>query len=195
LKNVPDSALLLLVEIFNACFRIGYFPKAWKIGKVIPIAKPGKDHSIPSSFRPITLLPTVGKTFKTILLARLLEFEDENPSLKSQQFGFRANHSTTQQIVRITETISLRFNGNKSTTMTLLDIEKAFDAVWHDALVYKMKSLSFPMHFIELVSSFLENRVSFVSVNKESSERFAIPADVPQGSPLSPFLPNIFIND
>lgn len=195
LKNLPDSALLLLVEIFNACLRIGYFPSAWKVGKVIPIAKPGKDPSLPSSYRPITLLPVIGKIFEKILLARLLEFENENPSLKSQQFGFRAHHSTTQQIMRITETISLRFNENKSTALTLLDIEKAFDAVWHDALLHKIKSLNFPMHLIKIVSSFLEDRVSFVSVNKGISARFPIPAGVPQGSPLSPFLFNLYIND
>ena len=195
LKNIPEIALLSLVDIFNACLKIGYFPDEWKIGKIIPIPKPGKDHSLAGSFRPITLLPVIGKVFEKVILSRLLEFELEKPVLINQQFGFRAKHSTTQQVLRIAETVSLRFNENKSTAMTLLDIEKAFDSVWHNALVHKLKSYGFPMHLIKIVVSFLRNRVSFVVINKGKSFRFVIPAGVPQGSPLSPYLFNIFIND
>jgi Reverse transcriptase (RNA-dependent DNA polymerase) len=155
LKNIPDSAVTFLSNIFNACLQLGYFPLEWKIGKIIPIAKPGKDHSLPSSYRPITLLPGTGKVFEKIVLTRLLDHENEQPILKNQQFGFRARHSTTLQVLRITETISLRFNENKSTAMTLLDIEKAFDSVWHDALLHKIKNYGLPIHLIKIIASFL----------------------------------------
>jgi hypothetical protein len=49
LKSLPDKVLSFLVEIFNACFRLGYFPTDWKVGKIIPIAKPGKDHKLAGS--------------------------------------------------------------------------------------------------------------------------------------------------
>ena len=194
-KNLPTIAISFLVLIFNACLQLSYFPTAWKIGKNFPIAKPGKDKSLTSSYRPITLLPIIGKLFEKTILARMLDHEDEKQILKSQQFGFRTKHSTTQQVLRITETVSLRFNYDKSTAMTLLDIEKAFDAVWHDALRHKLLLLNFPMFIIKIVSSFLENRASFVSVNKLNSSKFTVPAGVPQGSPLSPYLFNLFIND
>ena len=52
-----------------------------------------------------------------------------------------------------------------------------------------------PTYLVKMVSSFLDNRQSFVSLNNFNSTRISIPAGVPQGSPLSPFLFNIFIND
>jgi hypothetical protein len=194
IKNFPTDALQLLVDIFNACLRSGLFPSAWKIGKIFPIAKPGKDSSSSDSYRPITLLPIIGKIFEKIILSRILEFAEENHILRDQQFGFRAKHSTTQQIMRIVETVSLRFNEDKSTAMTLLDIEKAFDSVWHEALLHKIHSYGFPMYLVKIVMSFLANRRSYVSFGKASSNSFPICAGTPQGSPLSPPLYNLFMN-
>jgi Reverse transcriptase (RNA-dependent DNA polymerase) len=195
LQNLPACGIEFLTEIYNACLKTFYFPVCWKIGKVVAIPKPGKDHSLPGSYRPITFLPTIGKMLEKMILNRMLAFETENQVLLNQQFGFRAKHSTTQQILRITESIALRFNENKSTAMTLLDIEKAFDSVWHKALVHKLKLNNFPMYLVKMIVSFLESRESYVAINRKNSDRYAIPAGVPQGSPLSPFLFNIFIND
>jgi hypothetical protein len=195
LKNLPFIAFELLTSSYNCCLRLSYFPTDWKIGKVVPIPKPGKDLSLPSSYRPITLLPTVGKMFEKLILERMLEFEKEARVLINQQFGFRSKHSTTQQVLRITEKVSQRFNEDKSTAMVLLDIEKAFDSVWHDALLHKLHEYNFPMYLIKMIASFLENRVSFVTVDGTESERYDVPAGVPQGSPSAPFLFVVFNND
>lgn len=195
IKNLPSEGISLLTIIFNACLELGYFPVTWKVGKVIAIPKPGKDQSSPNSYRPITLLPIFGKLFENLILTKLRDFESEKQILINQQYGFRSQHSTTQQIVRLTQTISLRFNENKSSALTLLDLEKAFDSVWHEALLHKLKAHEFPPFLLKIVSSFLTNRVSHVVVKGIKSKTFGIPAGVPQGSPLSPFLFNIFIND
>jgi hypothetical protein len=72
LKHLPMRAVLLLVQIFNAVLRNHHFPPAWKHARVISILKPGKDPAQPSSYRPISLLDTVGKLFEKILLTRIL---------------------------------------------------------------------------------------------------------------------------
>lgn len=83
----------------------------------------------------------------------------------------------------------------KSTGIILLDIEKAFDSVWHDGLIHKLVKFGFPIYIVKLVKSFLEDRMFSVSINGTLSAPKNIPAGAPQGSVLSPTLYNIFIAD
>lgn len=194
-KNSPPNLIDNLVNVFNSCLRLSYFPNTWKIGKVVAIPKPNKNIALPGSYRPITLLPTFGKLFEKIILSRLKDFESENEILMKQQFGFRSHHSTTHQIYRLVEIITSRFNENISTAMTLLDIEKAFDRVWHEGLLHKLMSSGLPTYLTKIIQSFLIDRFSYVMVNGQDSLPYKVPAGVPQGSPLSPYLFNFYIND
>jgi hypothetical protein len=82
-----------------------------------------------------------------------------------------------------------------STAAVFLDIEKAFDTIWHPGLLYKLSELEFPTNLIKLISSFLSQRKFRVSVEDEMSTAREIQAWVSQGSVLSPTLYNIYIND
>ena len=47
---------------------------------------------------------------------------------------------------RVFNYISTNFNLNKSTALVLLDIEKAFDTVWHEGLIHKIANHNFPIY-------------------------------------------------
>jgi hypothetical protein len=64
LKHLPQRAVSLLVQIFNAILLTHYFPTMWKHARVISILKPEKDPVLPSSYRPISLLDTMVKYLK-----------------------------------------------------------------------------------------------------------------------------------
>lgn len=85
---VPDTMLTL----FNKCLIEGSFPDAWKEGRLISWLKsPEKDKKDPGSYRPITLLPVMGKVFERVLVKRL----EEQTVISPTQFGFRPGLSTT----------------------------------------------------------------------------------------------------
>lgn len=195
LKSLPATSIDLLVRVFNACLDSSYFPLAWKIGKVVPIPKPGKAQNIPANSRPISLLSNEGKLFERIILEKLNAHAEANNLIIKQQFGFREGHSTIQQVLRITELASLNFNRNRSTGLAMLDLEKAFDSVWHEGLIHKLMIGGFPSKIVKLILSYLSDRRSTVCVDGVFSKPFAVSAGVPQGSILSPFLFNYFIND
>jgi hypothetical protein len=101
LKHLPQGAVSLLVLIFNAILLAHHFPTAWKHARVISILKPGKDPALPSSYRPIRLLDTIGKIFEKILLARILHEVNVRGLMRDEQFEFRPKHSTSLQLARL----------------------------------------------------------------------------------------------
>lgn len=85
---------------------------------------------------------------------------------------------------------------NKQRTAAIfLDIEKAFDRVWHPGLLYKLYQLNTPAYLLALIKSFLEDRSFIVRVDNETSSAKPIRAGVPQGSCLSPLLYSAYTND
>ena len=73
-----------------------------------------------------------------------------------------------------------------------LDISKAFDRVWHKALLATLPAYGFTPSFCKLISSFLSNRFISVVVDSATSASFPVSSDVPQGSVLSPTLSSLY---
>ena len=50
-----------------------------------------------------------------------------------------------------------------------LDISKAFDRVWHNGLLFKLKQNGVNGHLLQLIKSFLSGRFQRVLLNGQSS--------------------------
>lgn len=81
------------------------------------------------------------------------------------------------------------------TAAILLDVEKAFDKVWHPGLIFKLIALGIPSQLINIIKSFLLQRSFVIKINDTTSSSKPIEAGVPQGSCLSPHLFALYVND
>lgn len=174
---------------------MNYFPKRWKHAHVSAIGKPGKDPPSLSSYRPISLLSNVGKILERVIASRLRKHTIENNVLPPEQFGFRAKRSTSHQLHRIICQARTNLQQGKSTGMLFFDIEKAFDRVWHQGLIYKLYKYKYPLYLIKNVASFLSERSFNVKIKSSLSDTKHIFWGVPQGAIMSPDLYNIYVSD
>ncbi len=76
-----------------------------------------------------------------------------------------------------------------------LDISKAFDKVWHENLLNKLKAMGLSPKLCTWFESYLKDRSIYVALDGQNSNSYQINAGVPQGAILSPTLFLIYIND
>lgn len=72
LKHLDDVALEEVLALSNYVWEAGVLPKVWKHAVVVPVLKPGKDPSCPSSYRPIALTAVLCKVMERMVTNRLV---------------------------------------------------------------------------------------------------------------------------
>ena len=174
----------------------GIFPDIWKHANVVPVHEKN-EKNVKGNYRPISLLPIFGKILEKLIFDSLYSHLVFSKLLNPNQSGFRPGDSTINQLISITHTIFTAFDCDPSldARSVYLDISKAFDRVWHDGLIYKLKRCGVSGQLLSLIQNFLKNRKQRTVLNGQASNWGDILAGVPQGSILGPLFFLVYIND
>ena len=135
------------------------------------------------NYRPMSLLPIFGKILEKLIYDSLYSHLVSHQILDPNQSGFRPGDSTVNQLISITHTIFKAFDCNPPLDIRSadLDISKAFDRVWHDGLIYKLKRCGVSGKLLLLIQNFLKNRKQRTELNGQTSNWGDLSAGVPQG--------------
>ena len=202
--TIPNEVLRLgtttslfhhLAKLFTSSIQLGYIPTAWKIATVRMLLKPDKLPSLTTSYRPISLISSIMKLFERVIEQRLRSHLEHIGFINKHQSGFRRAKSTDDHLFRLSQSIMESFNKGEHVVAAFLDVEKAFDNVWHNGLRYKIFQLDLPTKMTRWLSDFLVGRLIQVNVNNFFSNQINPKVGVPQGSVLSPLLFLIYVND
>jgi hypothetical protein len=125
------------------------------------IPKKDKPRELISSYRPISLLNTIGKWCEKIVNEKLQNWAEKNKILP--EAGFRKHRSTQDQILRLINDILHGFNNKLLVAAILFDLEKAFDKTPHKGIVQCLKNKGLNETLAKWVESFLNDRFFYVA--------------------------------
>lgn len=183
-----------LSRLFEASFARKAVPLNWKYAHVVPIPKKG-DRSIVGNYRPIAITSVLSKLMESIINSRIVQHLECHKLISDRQYGFRPKRSTGDLLCYLQQIWLNSLNNFGECNVVALDIAKAFDKVWHKALLNKLPSYGISELVIAWISDFLSDRSISVRLDGVISDTYVTNSGVPQGCVLSPTLFLIFIND
>ncbi len=186
IKDLAQVLAAPLAHLMDRSFASGQVPSAFKIANVIPILKPGKDPSLPSSFRPVALLSTLSKVMESIVMSQLSPFMARR--LPAEQWGFRPARSTAGALAAAHGSWCRARTQGKTLGIAAFDFSSAFDTLGVEELVQKLPGLGIGEEAVNWIRNYLSNRRQRVRYGSASSSLKDVSYGVPQGSLLGPLL-------
>ena len=177
-----------VLQVINRSIITGIVPTLWKCATVVPIFKQG-DASLPNSYRPISILSSIGKLAEKVVCTQLTEYIEKPDIMSTSQYAYRPGHCTEDAVVDVISVISANRDNGKLTCLTSSDLSKAFDCIDRKRLLSKLQWYGVSTHWLE---SYFEGRTQMV---RGSDKLRNVDYGEVQGSVLGPVLFNLFTND
>ncbi|KAG8184453.1 hypothetical protein JTE90_002302 [Oedothorax gibbosus] len=183
----------LLCFLFNACKRWAFFPQSWKNAKLV-LLKNGKDSESTKAYRPICLLPALGKVLDKLLTQRVYFHLNSEGLLHPSQYGFRPGKSCDIAAHKLMGEIRAKTNKRTKVCIVSLDIAGAFDTVWWPSIMSLLNKAECPKDLFLLFEDYLGDRkVTYLNGDMEISK--AVERGCPQGSCSGPLLWNMIADE
>ena len=141
-ENIHNEVFRLstTTSLFHNLARLSFYllhtnrlhPSASKLATLRMLLKPDKLPSLTTSYKPISLINSIMKLFERVIEQRL--------SISQVSY----NKSTDDHFFRLSQSVMESFNRGEHVVAAFLNIEKAFDSVWHNGLRYKIFMLDLP---------------------------------------------------
>ena len=194
LRHLHKQGQEFLLDLYNRIWVEGSFPRIWSAAIVLPIPKPGKDHSNVTNFRPISLTSCLCKLFEKMVNYRLVWVLEKEKFFTPAQCGFRKHHSTTNALLALESSICRAFASKLHHLTIFFDLEKAYDTAWRHGILKTLHEIGLRGRMPVLIKNFLTNRVIRVRIKNTTSDDYSLTGGIPQGSVLSVTLFGIAIN-
>jgi len=188
---IGTSFINLLSQLFIQCIRQETTPSRWNESVVYLLPKLKTGSPTANTVRPLSILPMFRRIFESLLLPAFTDSRYRYTHLHPSQAGFRKGYSTLTNAAVCHHVLSQRL----ASIAIFLDFKAAYDVTKPAKVMQVLKERNFPLVLQKLVysSMFRDGRFT-LRVNGLASPWLSRNQGLPQGSPLSPIIFNIFID-
>lgn len=197
IKAVKYVLAGLLAQLYSKLLVLGKYPRDWTLAVVVPIYKGKGSRNDPGSYRPVSLLSTLGKAFTSILNKRLVWWLQDRHIIHEAQAGFRKGYSTSDHALVIDTLIKEQLRKKRGKLyVCYVDLRKCFDSVNRQALIHKLHRAGIQGKFLSVIMAMYKVSSFGVRLTMDMiTEPVEFFKGVYQGCLISPTLFLVFIND
>jgi ribonuclease HI len=185
-----------VVRLVRSAIRLGYHPKEWKTVTGVVIPKPGKDdYHLAKAYRVIALENCLGKVVEKVVATVIADKCEREELLHDGQFGCRKRRSAIDAVGRMIKSVEEAWGEKKIAAALLMDVKGAFPSVARGNLIKRMEDMGFEADICRWTESFMSDRRATIKMDGREGEVMDVETGVPQGSPTSPILFDIYISN
>ncbi|EEA25303.1 reverse transcriptase, putative [Talaromyces marneffei ATCC 18224] len=167
-------------HIFQTSLQDSELPSQWRNAKIIPLKKPAKDnYSLAKSWRPISLLSTLGKILEAVIAERISYAVETLGLLPTNHFGARKRRSAEQALLFLQEEIYKAWRNRKVLSLVSFDVQGAYNGVFKERLLQRLKARGIPDKIINAAGgsiAFVDDYTAWVIGPTAESNRPGIQA-------------------
>lgn len=182
----------VLLGVMNTCLRDKTFPNIWKPGEIKILRKPDRPPGEVKAYRPITLLPVMGKLYERLIVERIMIMNERSGEMAEGQYGFRKGKSTVDAVVKLQETV--RENDDKYALGIFIDISGAFDNMWWQSVFRSLRKSHVSTSLYEIIKEYFRERKVTVRSRHDSISK-VLTRGCPQGSVIGPVAWNLVFDE
>ena len=196
IKLAATTLLKPINYIINLSIRKMEFPTHWKIGKILPLHKgKGLDRQQPSSYRPVSQLPAIGKILERAVQQQLAKFMTETGQWHDNTHAYRKDRSTVTALLQLSDDIFQAADVKEVAAAALIDESSAFDCINFKTLDRKLEIYGIGWRMRKWINNFLSFRSQYTEIAGKKSSINSVSRGVPQGSVMGPTIFSIYINE
>ena len=120
-----------------------------------------RSKSDPNNYRPISVLPILGRTLEKLVTTQLYAYCDTHNILPLEQFGFRRHLSCEMALFAADSWMKLVDRGSFAGAL-LVDLSKAFDMVPHQLLLTELRDIGCSIEVLLWFCDYLTHRLQRV---------------------------------
>ena len=194
-KSMTDEDMEELLQVINESMKTGIIPESWGDCKMAALPKPFKNHALLKGYRLITMANVWIKLCEKVAARRIMLDLEQRGCLPATLGGARPGRSTTVNVEAVTHHLAQAMQQSKCGALAAYDLEDAYNRVDIGLLTKKLTDLGISDKLTRWTVALIGKRKCQLRYGSWKSDLYTVSSGLPQGSPLSAVLFNVYTQD